>query len=227
MRREGPGPGKYVLPPTFGCKPHDPRKNKLPCYSIGQRLKEINDLVGPGPGKYAIEKYNRYGKEHFSSYMGHTLNPPSNDQVPAPNAYILPTSNVCARRQPSHSIGAKIIERYDTGVPGPNIYKLPKMIGPDTGPVSSTAKAPVYSMAKRLPTNDDSGTPGPKYLLKFVDQGKLPTTFKYRPIENSDNGVPGPKYNLHGHRPGTKSPAYSMRARLPDWVEPWIVPEDY
>lgn len=227
MRKDGPGPGKYILPATIGCKSHDPRKNKNPCYSIGKRLNENNDLVGPGPGKYALEKYNRYGKEHFSAYMGQTLNIPPGEQVPAPNAYALPTQNVCARRQPSHVIGGKLVDRYDTGVPGPNIYKLPNVIGPKTGPVSTKSKAPVYTIAKRLTTNDSTATPGPKYLPKFIEQGKLPATLKFRPKDNPNTVAPGPKYDLSYHRPGKKSPAYTMGIRYPDWVEPNIIDEDY
>lgn len=227
MRKEGPGPGKYVLPPTIGCKTHDPRKHKGPCYSIGKRLKNNSDLVGPGPAKYALEKLNRYGKEHFSSYMGHSLHIPANDQAPAPNAYALPTPNVYARRQPAHVIAGKLVNRYDTGIPGPNIYKLPKVIGANTGPVSSTPKAPAYSIAKRLKTNDSTNTPGPKYMPKFSDVGKLPATLKFRPKDRLNTDIPGPKYNLQYHRPGKKSPAYILGMRYPEWVEPNIIEDDY
>lgn len=227
MRREGPGPGKYALPSTIGCKTHDPRKTKLPCYSIGKRIRDKYDAVGPGPGKYAIDKYNRYGREHFPAYMGDLVHDKRHDQAPAPNAYLLPTPNVHARRQPAHIIGQKLIDRYNTGTPGPNIYKLPRVIGPNTGPVTATPKAPVFSIAKRLPINYNVGVPGPKYLPKPIDQGKLPTTLKFRTKERIGNEVPGPKYNLQFHKPGRKSPAFSMGIRYPDWVEPHIIPEDY
>lgn len=227
MRKDGPGPGKYVLPPTIGCKTHDPRKNKGPCYSIGKRLRDSQDLVGPGPGKYALEKYNRYGKEHFPSYIGQTLHISPNDQAPAPNAYALPTPNVCGRRQPAYAIASRLVNRFDTGIPGPNIYKLPKVLGPNTGPVTSTPKAPAYSIAKRLNVIDKSATPGPKYLPKFIDQGKLPATLKFRPKDKLDADIPGPKYNLQHHRPGKKSPAYSLGRRYPEWVEPNIIQDDY
>lgn len=227
MRREGPGPGKYVLPPTLGCKTHDPRKTRNPCYTIGKRTNEIYDSVGPGPAKYVPDKINRYGREHFSAYIGNILHEPQGEHKPAPNAYSLPTPNVCTRRPPVHSIGIRLGQKVDTGIPGPNVYKLPKTLGPGTGPVTSTPKAPVFSIGKRLDTNINSGTPGPKYLLKFSEYGKLLPTLKHRTMKYPDNGVPGPKYDLKYHKPGRRSPAFSLGIRYPEWVEPHIIPEDY
>lgn len=159
--------------------------------------------------------------------MGQTLNTSLGDPVPAPNAYGLPSPDVCARRQPSYRMGNRLNDRYDTGVPGPNIYKLPKVIGPNTGPITSTPKAPVYSMGKKLNANYNSGVPGPKYMPKFVDQGKLPASFKFRPKDNANTGIPGPKYDLTMYHPGKKSPAYSMGIRYPDWLDPYIIEDDY
>lgn len=226
MRREGPGPGKYILPPTLGCSPHDPRKEKRPCFSIGKRLDDRLDSVGPGPGKYAIEHYNRYGRQHISAYMGKKLNTPAGDPIPAPNAYKMPTPNVNKQRPPAFPLGAKLHMHHDSGIPGPNIYKLPMVIGPNTGRVTFTPKAPVFSIAKRLPTNYDMGVPGPKYLPKFDDQGRLKPTLKFRPRDRLGNDVPGPKYNLQNFQPGKKTPAFSLGIRYPEWVQPHIVEDD-
>lgn len=230
MQRYGPGPAKYVLPPTIGCKPHDPRKYKGPCYSIGRRLNKNDDVVGPGPGTYTLGIHNRYGKEHFPSYMGDMLHDRITDQAPAPNAYNLPSSNVCARRQPAYGIANKLDNRYNNDVPAPNNYKLPDLIGSATRKSCSisTRNAPAYTMAKRLNTKDTSSTPGPQYLPKFVDYGKLATTMKFRQKNTIDSGIPGPgRYNLAHHRPGDKVPAWSMGIRYPDSWLPNIIDEDY
>lgn len=234
MRRVGPGPGKYLLPSTIGCKDHDPRKQQNPCYSIGNRTKVKANHIGPGPGKYSPGKYNRYGKEHFPAFIGETLHTRIIDQAPAPNAYKLPdilgkqrSVNAYTRRSPDFIIGNRINDRHNTGTPAPNAYKLPNMIGQNTG-INSVPKAPVYSIGNRLHLVHTSITPGPaKYLPQFDDKGKILTTLKFRPSVKLRSDTPAPnEYSLQFYKPGKNGPAYTIGRKYPDWIEPMILDED-
>lgn len=51
----------YPLPPTVGYANHDLRKQRLPNYSFGLRTSLKDNSCSPGPAKYNVSKFVRYG----------------------------------------------------------------------------------------------------------------------------------------------------------------------
>lgn len=69
----GPGPAKYMLPPTVGFTNHDYTKERLPMYSMAPRYHQRDDTAGPGSAKYNLEYKTHIGEKHINAYMGHSL----------------------------------------------------------------------------------------------------------------------------------------------------------
>lgn len=219
MRKFGPGPGKYRLPSTLGCVDHDPRKLRLPCYSIGRRFQFKKDTTGPGPANYTTERLTRFGKDHIQGYIGEKIYLKFVNQTPGPNAYKLPATSVYCKKPPSHVIGRRLASRQHSSMPAPNAYNVPTAIGSSSN-VLSVPKAPAFSIRQRIEHKQKSDVPGPKYYPKDCSKCKLHTTFKSRPKNLVKSITPGPNaYDLRSFYPGKRSPAYSMRARLADFTD--------
>lgn len=73
MRRIGPGPAKYMLPPTVGYVDHDATRYRNPQYSIGFRPAFHAENVGPGPAKWQIENKTRFGDPSYQAFIGQRL----------------------------------------------------------------------------------------------------------------------------------------------------------
>lgn len=71
----GPGPAKYLLPPTVGYEHHAPNKHRNPQYSIRGRHGMAARNVGPGT-KYNIENMTQYGRSSSPAYSLHARHKP-------------------------------------------------------------------------------------------------------------------------------------------------------
>ncbi|KRG00015.1 uncharacterized protein Dwil_GK27063 [Drosophila willistoni] len=61
-KKDGPGPGAYMLPSTIGYAKTDYRKTRSPRYSFGLRSQSSYEEDGPGPAAYKLGSVTRYGK---------------------------------------------------------------------------------------------------------------------------------------------------------------------
>lgn len=219
MVRVGPGPARYLLPNTLGCKDHDPRKEKLPCYSIGIRFQTKKYTTGPGPANYTIEKCTRFGRDHERGYIGERIYLNYESQTPGPNMYSLPTTNVYQKKLPSYVIGKRLKGFSGQTIPAPNAYDIPGEIGSKCN-VLSVQKSPAFSIRRRIENTVKSDIPGPKYYPQDCSKCRLLPTFKSRQNIPVKSITPGPnQYNLQSHRPGKRSPAYTMRGKFIDLTE--------
>ena len=73
--RSGPGPAKYMLPPTLGYEVHDARRWRSPAYSLAKRLGDNGPgICSPGPAHGIEPCMVRTGKVHNPTYvMGQRL----------------------------------------------------------------------------------------------------------------------------------------------------------
>lgn len=71
----GPGPAKYLLPPTVGYDHHAPNKYRNPQYSIRGRHGLDPKDIGPGM-KYNIENMTQYGRASSPEYSIRSRNKP-------------------------------------------------------------------------------------------------------------------------------------------------------
>lgn len=71
----GPGPAKYMLPPTVGYNNHDYTRERLPMYSMAPRYPNNDSNVGPGAAKYNLEYKTNIGEKHINAYMGFQFTP--------------------------------------------------------------------------------------------------------------------------------------------------------
>lgn len=219
MRKLGPGPGKYLLPSTLGCSNHDPRREKLPCFTIGRRIQSQKETVGPGPANYTLGKCTRYGKEPERGYIGERIYLQFESQTPAPNAYSLPSTNNYRKKQPSYPIGKRLKRHGDSANPAPNAYNVPTIIGSKNN-VISVPKAPAFTIRRRITQATTSEIPGPKYYPQDCSKCKLLPTFKSRPKVQIKSITPGPNhYNLQSFHPGKSCPAYTMRSKCIDFTD--------
>lgn len=99
MTDRGPAPSKYSMPPTLGYMNHDVRKEKKPAYSFGLRVDRNVTNIGPGPAKYALADYTRFGR---SKRLSHTFGKRYEsdactglNSTPASNAYMSPSTRDC------------------------------------------------------------------------------------------------------------------------------------
>lgn len=71
----GPGPAKYMLPPTIGYNNHDFTRERLPMYSMAPKFPYNKANVGPGAAKYNLEYKSHVGVKHINAYMGYQFVP--------------------------------------------------------------------------------------------------------------------------------------------------------
>lgn len=225
--RPSPGPGKYKLPSLVGCKNHDPRKPRLPCYTMNGRPLTITLSVGPGPGQLNVANLNRYGRYRVPAYMGRKLQNSQSDVFPGPNAYALPKlmgsdrTKSHMQRSPDFSFGHRLTSSTDSPTPGPAQYYGKndlKAVQP---------RAPSYSMAGRPRSTQDVCTPGPGQYVPITVFHRIQPTLRGRNDSKHSNVIPGPnQYDLMYHMPGRKTPAFSMGIRYPDWLLPAMTASD-
>lgn len=223
---EGPGPGKYMLPPCVGYQNHDLRKYRYPQYTIGSRVKTSIRSVGPGPN-YDVSKLTEYGLLHPPAYSLKSRHREPNPKayIPGPGAYkpeqVPPMSG---KRPPAYSMKFrhKIPASYTT--PGPNKYEIPTTIGPKVPDLHANA---AYSLSYRHNLADVMSSPGPAryappdtnvYKYKTPKYSIPPRVF---PPDTVHAG-PGPIYMAK--LPKRCSNGYSFGTKHD--VEPYITPED-
>uniref|UniRef100_A0A3Q3KTZ1 Outer dense fiber of sperm tails 3-like 2a n=1 Tax=Mastacembelus armatus TaxID=205130 RepID=A0A3Q3KTZ1_9TELE len=239
-RERGPGPGRYILPPTVGYINHDFTKSSSPAYSFHSRMSSTMVSVdsSPGPRYYIDAKVTRFGRMETPSYsiLGrgrHTGNKGELFQTPGPGAYSpekAPPLNA-HRKPPSYTIGARTRYRSVDAVPAPNSYSLPNLLGCQVPNKLSSAS---YSFSGRrkvgAPSEDLSMSPGPgKYNSTNPDIYHLrqPSfSMQSRTKRPSFSAAsPGPATyspeKFHVHLP--KSPSFSLGIRHSEFVTPLVV----
>lgn len=121
-------------------------------------------------------------------------------------------------RAPAYSIGNRLAHRLGNKesrqTPAPNFYKLPGMIGGKSGNIYKMS--PSYSMGKILASKKAIMSPGPtKYLPELNQYGKILISMTGRSNAKKTIETPSPnQYNLQGYKPGSSSPAFTMREKL-------------
>lgn len=229
MRKNMPGPAHYTLPPTVGCLNADITKIKNPCYTIGNRQEIKYESFGPGPAIYHPGACTRYGVDKKSVYVGTRLEDLKTFETPAPNTYNLPKTAAYQRRAPAYEFGVRTKQFAGQQIPAPNAYNLPATIGAK-GTVIGCRTAPSYTMGNVATTLTKFVTPSPaEYFPTLNNVHKIQPTIKARIEDLKTFESPAPNtYNLQMHKPGARSPAYSIRNRIEDWgqfggrVERWV-----
>lgn len=111
--------------------------------------------------------------------------------------------------------------------PSPARYTMPTTVG-FTGHDVRKNRLPAYSFGLRLHDREQMGSPAPNaYGLPSIIGGrditkeKSPAHSMHARLHDKDHGVsPGPNaYGLQGYKPGQRTPAFSMGARLKDLNE--------
>ena len=186
----GPGPGRYLLPSTFGYVGHDFTKLKQPAYSFGKRLVNsywCSSKFSPGPIYFVDSQFTRHGKDgtpHYSMLARpHDLDA---FKTPGPGTYYNEKCHPQGEKNaPMYSMTSRTRYRQFDSNPAPNNYSLPSMLGSKVIGKESSAS---YSLTSR---------PG---IGGFdEDLAKAPGSATYKTVES----------NLYRNRP----PCYSMLAR--------------
>ncbi|KAM3871451.1 outer dense fiber protein 3-like protein 2a [Diretmus argenteus] len=236
-RERGPGPGRYVLPPTVGYINHDITKPSSPAYTFHSRMSSAMVSVDSSPGpRYHIDaNITRFGRGGTPSYsmLGRGKRLGQLFQTPGPGAYSpekAPPLN-SHRRQPSYTIAGRTRYRSVDAVPAPNRYTLPNLLGSHVPHKPSSAS---YSFSSRrnvgAPVEDLSMTPGPgrydrtdpNLYLHRQPSFSMQSRTK-RPSYSSV--VPGPgthspeKFQMHLRRP----PSFTLGVRHSEFVTPLVV----
>ncbi|KAH8346846.1 hypothetical protein KR059_000561, partial [Drosophila kikkawai] len=219
---QGPGPGAYMLPPTYGYDKHDNRKQRMPQYSFGVRSALVGEQMGPGPGAYKVDKLTRYGNSKGLEYsMAPRTAIPVERSGPGPGAHDNHTKPFFTGTQaPSYSMGLRTDLNFKKDGPGPNAYKYEvHAVRPGV---------PKYSMGMQTKTNMKTNSPGPAAYAAGDINVKLnrAPVYSMQPRTNlrGENVGPGPNYyDLMYYRPGKSGPGYSFGLRHSQFAPPMIV----
>ncbi|XP_026876864.1 outer dense fiber protein 3-like protein 2a [Electrophorus electricus] len=236
-RVTGPGPGRYVLPPTIGYVNHDYTKPSSPAYSFHSRLSSnmVSVDSSPGPLYHVDSKITRFGRDGIPSYsmLGRKKLGAETFQTPGPGAYSpekVPLLNN-HRQPPSYTMAFRTRYRCTDPVPAPNRYTLPNLMGSRVPNKCSSAS---YSMLARRkpggPSEDLALTPGPGhynstdpsvYLCRqpsFSIQSRhsIPTDTMWTP----GPGTHSPE-RVTAHLP--RPPSFSLGVRHTEFVTPLVV----
>lgn len=229
-RYRGPGPAKYMLPPTLGYDPHDARRWRAPAYSLAKRLGDNGPgICSPGPVHGIEHDMVRTGKVHNPTYvMGQRLDHGVMFRSPAPGTYSPEKYPVPHQRwAPCYSMAKRTqMRRKDVG-PGPSAYTVPGMIGCS---IPHTKANPCYTMRPQTYIGgfavDYAKTPGPaKY--DPADPGLVRNRgpqYTMRPLTRSDwedRNKPGPGAYSPDVRSG--APQYSMGIKHSEFTAPLIL----
>lgn len=116
----GPGPAKYLLPPSIGYNGHDFSRKRNPCYSIGTKCPYGTRPVGPGPA-YLTANMTRRG---IYSCPAYSMKIKARDltilKPPGPGAYapeLVPP--MTTTRPPEYSVRVRTNPPKPTVTPGP------------------------------------------------------------------------------------------------------------
>uniref|UniRef100_H9GIY8 Outer dense fiber of sperm tails 3 like 2 n=1 Tax=Anolis carolinensis TaxID=28377 RepID=H9GIY8_ANOCA len=232
--RTGPGPGRYVLPPTVGFANHDYTRFAGPAYSFHRRLdNSIHPKdSSPGPRYYVKPELTRFGRAKGPSYsMLARSKPKGIPRTPGPATYhpekVPPPSQ---QRPPSFSIGARTKPRPVDPVPAPNSYTLPSLLGPR---IPHKASSPSFSVAGRNakggPLEDLCRTPGPgRYKTTDPDVYlcRSPAFSMLGRLKPGKVGFPTPGPGTHSPEKVTlhraKAPSYSLGIRHSEFLMPLV-----
>ncbi|XP_047466199.1 outer dense fiber protein 3-like protein 2a [Mugil cephalus] len=239
-RERGPGPGRYILPPTVGYMNHDFTKPSSPAYSFHSRMSSAMVSVdsSPGPRYHVGAKVTRFGRMETPSYsisgrLGRVGKKDAPSGTPGPGAYSpekAPPVNA-HRRPPSYTIGARTRYRSVDAVPAPNSYCLPSLLGCQIPHKPSSAS---FSLSGRMkvgaPSEDLAMSPAPgKYNSTNPDiyrQRQPSFSMQQRTKRpNYSSAVPGPgtysPEKFHVHLP--KPPSFTLGVRHSEFVTPLVV----
>ncbi|CAL1544196.1 unnamed protein product [Lymnaea stagnalis] len=211
-KTKGPGPNRYLLPPTIGMANHDPTRPKAPGYSFGTRY---SYSYAHGPGPYFLERgiYNN-GKDNnagFSMYgrPKKSIWELTSGSSPGP-VYAVNTS-VTDKGTPSYSFGTPYKHHYNTAGPGPNTYNVLK-------PWGSESKGPLIggrSNDSKSFSYDFANTPGPaKYGYMGGEHGPSYSIGQRTKLPGNKLITPGPNTYLpplNGNTP--RSPRFTFGIR--------------
>ncbi|XP_053360387.1 outer dense fiber protein 3-like protein 2a [Clarias gariepinus] len=236
-RERGPGPGRYVLPPTIGYINHDYTKPSSPAYSFHRRMssKMLSEDSSPGPRYHVDSKITRFGRDGTPSYsmLGRRKSGANTLQTPGPGAYSpekAPPVNL-HRRPPSHTMGFRTRYRSVDAVPAPNRYTLPNLLG---SRIPNKPSSACYSMSCRMKagasSEDLAATPGPAHYNRTdpsVYMNRQPSfSLQSRhniPTDPMCKPSPGTYFpeKVTAHLP--RPPSFSMGVRHSEFVTPLVV----
>lgn len=209
----GPGPAKYLLPPTVGFTGHDGTRDRRPAYSLGRPLVPLNADLGPGSAKYDPNNQTKIGAPHVGAYMGRQFTGPhGTGESPGPGKYLLRTLigrqrlRTWKQDSPDFSMAQILRAASIAGAdgPGPARYQLP-----------NSKMGPEYTMANSLKGLCADANPGPAKYNTRPGFKHIGITMAARLGGLSDGISPGAnRYNLSEFKPGKKKPQYSMGRRL-------------
>lgn len=219
----GPGPAKYLLPPTVGYNQHDATRNRRPAYTMARRVAGPGaGTIGPGAAKYDTNNQTNVGAPHVSAYIGRQFRGVDASGIgPGPIKYKLPSligrdrMRIWLPDSPDFTMGQRL-NGADARTIGP---------GPASYLLGSPSHSPQYTMAGMLKKFGDSVGPGPaKYNTRsgyknagITMAGRL--TGRMGSISPAAN-----TYNLADYKPGKRRPLYSMGRRTER--NPMILPGD-
>ncbi|XP_065830083.1 uncharacterized protein [Oscarella lobularis] len=172
-----------------------PRRSQAPRYTMTYRAFDTEVPKQPGPGDYNPATEATHAKS--PTYTCRNTCRPSYPEIlnypnfspmhnPSPGAHVV-ESDISKNSKPRHSFG-KRIESAPNAYPGPNHYQIRIPCRPDS------ARAPEYSMRKRLDRPQSSGSfgPGPAAYLPTERSTQPSYTMGSRPKTSSGSSAPGP-----------------------------------
>lgn len=226
--RPSPGPARYKLPTLIGCNGHDPRKVRMPCYTMAKKVRPPAADALPGPADYQVANLNRFGRVHVPAYIGRLTKGIAADATPGPNVYKLPVlmgkqrATNYMHRAPDYTFGQRLDLNTNDRIPGPAEYRL------KNGVSAIRPKAPAYTMVGRTKDRRNDPNPGPgKYFPIQSTCGRIWPSLRSRNEPSFKSESPAPnEYNTSYYKPGRRAPAYTMGSRDPDWLLPPITKAD-
>ncbi|XP_051978324.1 outer dense fiber protein 3-like protein 2b isoform X1 [Xyrauchen texanus] len=236
-REKGPGPGRYVLPPTIGFVGHDFTKLTSPAFSFHGRMSNNMHSIDCSPGpKYHIDaKLTRFGRDGTPAYSihGRMENEAGSFCTPGPGAYSPEKAPLCSthRKPPSHTMGYRTQYRSVDAVPAPNKYTLPSLMGSHILTKTSSASYTISGRCKPGgPAEDLAKTPGPGRYNSTDPSVYLPRRPAFSMLgrhttQKEPTLVPGPgSHNpekVKVHKP--RIPAFSLGIRHSEFVTPLVI----
>lgn len=238
-RMTGPGPGRYMLPTTFGFKNHDFTRYMAPAYSFGDKLVSTfwkSTRISPGPIYFVDPRFTRFGKDgtpHYSMLARpHDIN---SFKTPGPGAYNNEKCNPPGQKNPPmYSMASRTRYRLYDSNPAPNRYSLPPMLGSNVIGKDSSASYSLTSRPVRGSFDEDlAKTPGPAAFSivnpnLYKDCAPIYTMLERRFLPGDKTIKPGPGAHypelVKLHKP--IPPEYSMGIRHSEFLLPLITEAD-